>query len=166
MDQLTAAMPRQLHLLPGFCLGLLGLVCAAWGQEQKVPPPNPDDCITRAAEYHQISPYLLRAIAWNESRMQEKAVGHNRNGTRDLGAMQINSIHLPRLREFGVDERTLMNPCVNAYVGAWLLREQLQRFGNTWQAVGAYHSQNPGLNARYAQAIQRTLQGWGIALEP
>jgi soluble lytic murein transglycosylase-like protein len=127
-------------------------------------PPNPDDCISRAAAQHQVSPYVLRAIAWNESHMRAQAVGRNRNGTRDLGAMQINSSHLPRLRQYGLDEQALMEPCTNAFVGAWLLREQIDRFGNTWRAVGAYHSQTPAHNTRYALQIQQTLQSWGLEL--
>lgn len=137
-----------------------------WSAALLVPcaarPVNPDDCISRAAAYHQVSPYVLRAIAWNESRMRPQAVGRNRNGTRDLGALQINTAHLPRLRRYGLDEQALMEPCTNAYVGAWLLREQMDRLGNTWQAVGAYHSQTPALNLRYALQIQRTLQSWGL----
>jgi soluble lytic murein transglycosylase-like protein len=125
-------------------------------------PPNPDDCITRAAAYHAVSPYLLRAIAWQESRMRASAIGRNANGTLDLGALQINTIHLPRLRRYGIDARALMEPCTSAFVGAWLLREQFDRYGNTWQAVGAYHSQTPALNARYASSVMGILRTWGI----
>ena len=127
-------------------------------------PPNPPDCITAAAAHHQVSPYILRAIAWQESRLNPAAVNRNRNGSVDYGAMQINSIHLPRLAAFGVDEKRLMEPCVSAYVGAWLLREQFERYGNSWQAVGAYHSRTPALNARYAAGVRRTLARWGVEL--
>ncbi len=129
------------------------------------PPPHPADCITAAAVHHQVSPYILRAIAWQESRLNPAAVNRNTNGSVDYGAMQINSIHLKRLAAWGVDERRLMEPCVSAYVGAWLLREQFERYGMTWRAVGAYHSRTPVHNARYAAGVRRTLQRWGVQLQ-
>lgn len=42
-----------------------------------------------------ISPNLLHALAWHESRFNPAAVGAvNSNGTRDYGLMQINSVNL------------------------------------------------------------------------
>ena len=120
------------------------------------------DCIHEAAVHHQVSPYVLRAIAWQESRMRADAVGKNRNGTLDYGAFQINSIHLPRLKSYGVNVQTLMDPCLSAYIAAWILREQMNLYGNTWRAVGAYHSRTPALNVRYAQSVIRILRSWGI----
>ncbi len=37
-----------------------------------------------------------------------------------------------------------MQPCVSVYVAAWRLREMTNKYGNTWAAVGAYHSETPG----------------------
>ena len=34
---------------------------------------------------------VLRAIGWHESRLDPAAVGHNANGSIDIGAFQINS---------------------------------------------------------------------------
>ena len=125
----------------------------------------PADCIDEAAMHHRVSPHVLRAIAWQESRMRPDAIGKNKNGTRDYGAFQINSIHLPRLRNYGVDVKTLMDPCSSAYVAAWILREQIQLYGNTWRAVGAYHSRTPALNVRYAQSVVRVLRSWNVEIE-
>ena len=36
---------------------------------------------------------------------------------------------------------TLMEPCKNVYIAAWHLKQKMNRYGNTWQAVGAYHSE-------------------------
>ena len=115
--------------------------------------PRATDCIDEAAAYRQVSPTVLRAIAWHESRMREDAVSRNSNGSVDLGAFQINSIHLPRLSRERIGRTELLDGCVSAYVAAWHLRQQIDRYGPTWEAVGAYHSRTPALNRRYAQAI-------------
>lgn len=145
-------------------LGMLAGSVVAGLQAQTGPLAHPADCITAAAVHHQVSPYILRAIAWQESRLNPQAMNRNTNGSVDYGALQINSIHLKRLAQFGVDATNLMDPCVSAYVGAWLLREQFERYGNTWQAVGAYHSRTPALNARYAAGVRRTLERWGVQI--
>ena len=46
----------------------------------------------------------------------------------------------------------------NVMTGAYLLRMKMQRFGNTWQAVGAYHSTTDVYNLNYQNKIWNTLQ--------
>ena len=106
-------------------------------------------CITAAADYHGVNPYLLRAILVVESQLNPKAININTNGTRDIGVAQINSIHLPVLQSHGIKENHLMDGCVNTYVGAWLLRKQIARYGLNWFGVAAYHSVTPDKNFRY-----------------
>ena len=106
-------------------------------------------CITAAADYHGVNPYLLRAILVVESQLNPKAININKNGTRDIGVAQINSIHLPVLQSHGIKENHLMDGCVNTYVGAWLLRKQIARYGLNWFGVAAYHSVTPDKNFRY-----------------
>ena len=106
-------------------------------------------CILEAADYHGVNPYLLRAILMVESQLNPKAVNINKNGTRDIGVAQINSIHLPVLQSHGIKENHLMDACVNTYVGAWLLRKQIARYGMNWFGVAAYHSVTPDKNFRY-----------------
>ncbi len=45
---------------------------------------------------------LLYAIAQQESAMKHGAIGHNRDGSTDLGLMQINSFHMKRLKKWGL----------------------------------------------------------------
>lgn len=108
-----------------------------------------DKCILGAAQYHGVNPYLLRAILVVESRLNPKAINVNVNGTRDIGVAQINTIHLPTLQNHGINENKLMDGCVNTYVGAWLLRKQIARFGLNWYGIAAYHSTTPVKNYRY-----------------
>lgn len=116
------------------------------------------DCFLAAAAYQHVNPLLLRAIAWHESHADTSAMHRNRNGSIDYGIMQINSIHLPTLAHYGVDRNLLMNPCVNVYIAAWILHGMMVRYGNTWEAVGAYHSQTPAERDRYAQAIEALVE--------
>lgn len=114
-------------------------------------------CWEQASARYGVNPHILVAIAKHESGLNPGAVRRNNDGTMDRGIMQINSIHLPELRRYGITERHLLDPCVNVHIGAWLLSRHIARFGNTWQAVGAYHSKTPSLNRAYALRIWRKL---------
>jgi len=123
--------------------------------------PARADCVDDAAAHHQVNALVLRAIGWHESGLDPAAVGHNVNGSIDIGAFQINSAHLPDLARYGVTARLLADGCVSAYVAAWHYRRQMDRLGNTWSAVGAYHSRTPSRSAWYANRIAAILMSWG-----
>jgi hypothetical protein len=118
------------------------------------------DCIDDAAARHQVNAVVLRAIGWNESRLQPQALGHNANGSIDVGAFQVNSVHLSELGRYGIDRAALVDGCTSAEVAAWHYRRQVDRQGNSWQAVGAYHSATPARAAWYANRIASILMRW------
>ncbi|MCO8612658.1 lytic transglycosylase domain-containing protein [Burkholderia multivorans] len=120
------------------------------------------DCFDEAARYQKVNPLILRAIAWQESRNRPRALNKNTNGSVDYGLMQINSVHLSTLSRYGIDRDTLMEPCKNVYIAAWHLRQKMNRYGNTWQAVGAYHSETPALRDKYARQIAAILAQWKL----
>ncbi|UQP01120.1 lytic transglycosylase domain-containing protein [Burkholderia multivorans] len=120
------------------------------------------DCFDEAARYQKVNPLILRAIAWQESRNRPSALNKNTNGSVDYGLMQINSVHLSTLSRYGIDRDTLMEPCKNVYIAAWHLRQKMNRYGNTWQAVGAYHSETPALRDKYARQIAAILAQWKL----
>ncbi len=124
--------------------------------------PARADCIADAAARHQVNADVLRAIGWQESRLQPAAIGRNANGSVDVGAFQINSVHLGELRGFGIDRAALADGCVSADVAAWHYRRQVERLGNGWQAVGAYHSRTAALAAGYADRIAAILMDWRV----
>jgi soluble lytic murein transglycosylase-like protein len=129
--------------LSGIC-GFVLLVTASIGRA---------DCLDDAAHSFALDPLLVRSIAEHESRMQPLAVNRNRDGSYDIGLMQINSRWLPTLARAGIEAPQLWNACVNAYVGAWILRSNVERFGPTWKAVGAYNAASPEKQLRYANQI-------------
>ncbi|MGF6440611.1 lytic transglycosylase domain-containing protein [Paraburkholderia youngii] len=112
------------------------------------------DCFDDAASFHHVNPTILRAIDIVESGGKPWAVGHNTNGTVDIGAMQINSIHLAELARYGMTKEDLFDGCKSIYTGAWLLRRSIDRYGNTWQAIGTYHSSTPTLRDQYAAKVK------------
>jgi lysozyme-related protein Hpa2 len=112
------------------------------------------DCFTAAGAYQHVSPIVLRAIAWQESHGNAKAIHRNGNGSIDYGMMQINSVHLPALSRYGLSAADLMNPCANVFVAAWHLHKMMVKYGNTWAAIGAYHSETPAERDRYAHSIE------------
>ena len=112
-------------------------------------------CWEQAAERYGVSPDLLYAIARTESGLDPQAVGLNRNGSRDIGLMQINSAWLPRLLKHGIAETDLFDPCTSIHVGAWILAGNVQRLGYTWEAVGAYNAADPALRRAYAERVYR-----------
>jgi len=114
-------------------------------------------CWDDAAQRYQVSSALLYAIARTESGLNPQAIGHNRNGSRDIGLMQINSTWLPKLATHGIHERDLFEPCTNIHVGAWILADNVSRLGYTWEAVGAYNAKNPVLRRAYIEKVRRHL---------
>lgn len=129
------------------------------------------DCWDRAGRMFNIAPDLLYAIAQQESGLKPDAVGRNRDGSRDLGLMQINSTHLPRLRQLGVTEPQLMgDACLSVVVGASILAEMMKRYGYSWEAVGAYNAgtapSRRALRMRYAEQVWRRYQKLRQAAPP
>ncbi|MCR4469778.1 MULTISPECIES: lytic transglycosylase domain-containing protein [unclassified Burkholderia] len=118
------------------------------------------DCFDDAAAYQHVNPLILRAIAWQESHNRPNATHLNANGSLDYGLMQINSIHLRELARYHIDRDALMHPCKNVYIAAWHLRGKMEKYGNTWAAVGAYHSETPAERDFYARHIAAIVRQW------
>ncbi|MBW4795699.1 transglycosylase SLT domain-containing protein [Pseudomonas tolaasii] len=116
-------------------------------------------CWDEVARRYDIEPELLQAIAAVESGYRADATNaSNSDGSRDIGLMQINSMHLPRLAKLGITEQRLMSePCLSIEVGASILAEFIQRFGYNWTAVGSYNAgaapEREALRLRYAEKI-------------
>lgn len=115
-------------------------------------------CWRQAERHFGIEARLLQAIAVTESNMNPRATGINRNGSRDMGLMQINSMHLPRLKRLGIDEQLLYdNSCVSVMVGASVLADMMKIYGYSWEAVGAYNAgtgaERRELRLRYARRV-------------
>ncbi len=127
-------------------------------------------CWSDAERLYGVSSHLLYAVARVESGLQPGAMNlthRARTGTYDIGLMQINSSHLPKLASLGISESDLLEPCTNIKVGAWLLADSFARRGVSWDAVGAYNAACTQLKgddcaaarSRYAWRVYRRLPG-------
>jgi soluble lytic murein transglycosylase-like protein len=110
-------------------------------------------CFDTAGLRHGVAPNLLVAIAQQESAMNPKAVNRNRDGSVDVGLMQINSLWLPALARHGISAEALWDPCTNIDVGAWILSSNFRRYGINWNGLGAYNAGSIHLRAGYANKI-------------
>ncbi|WP_321128706.1 transglycosylase SLT domain-containing protein [Klebsiella pneumoniae] len=121
------------------------------------------DCFEMAGNDAGIDPDLLRAIAWHESRMQYDIIGKNPVSGYGMGLMQIDSQHLDYMKKWGVNRELLVSDiCTNIYSGTLILARTFNKWGATWEAVGAYNAgfaRTPKQNIRrmsYAQKIYTT----------
>lgn len=130
-------------------LGLLFLAVLMWGP--KSGALTLDQAIQEAAAAYQVDARVLKAIAHLESS-GGKFTGPkvNRNGTVDLGAFQINSVHwATTCSMYKVD--TLRG---NALCAARLLKQH-KKFKDVdpyW--VGRYHSKTQSKKQSYAKKLR------------
>lgn len=117
-------------------------------------------CVLAAAHRYQISPQILEAHVYVESRGNPYAVSAPKHGQPnsqgvltystahqrvqqlsrkgvmlDVGLAQINSTHMHR---FGLDPVVLLDPCTNLQWAAYVIRDNINHYGETWTAVGRY----------------------------
>lgn len=82
-------------------------------------------CIVRAAAHYRAHPDLVRAIIRTEGGTTGK-VSYNKNGSYDMGLMQINSIHLAELSKFGITRDMLVNnECLNIFIGTYYIQRSV-----------------------------------------
>lgn len=118
------------------------------------------DCFDDAASYHSVNPWILRAIASVESEFRPQTVVANKNGSVDRGMTGINSIHLPELARYGIGASDMFDACKSIYVAAWLLKKKINKYGNNYMAIGAYHSETTAKRVVYAAKVQKRIEEW------
>ncbi|TFW09927.1 hypothetical protein E4K72_03580 [Oxalobacteraceae bacterium OM1] len=158
VEFLLAAQPSTSKiLLVARTLVQLAAVIAALLCHSLATAAEADRCFRQASERYAVSEEILRAIALQESGMNADAVNRNRDGSLDIGLMQINSTWLPKLAQYGITYQTLQEPCVNIHVGAWILAHNIAQVGNTWRSVGMYNARTPWKQQRYARGVYNRL---------
>ena len=108
-------------------------------------------CFEEAGRAYNINPLLLESIASVESNLNPKAINRNKNGSHDIGLMQVNSAWLKPLK---LDAGELVSdPCYNTMTGAKILRQCIDRYGYDWKAVGCYNAVDPAKRAGYSWKV-------------
>jgi soluble lytic murein transglycosylase-like protein len=113
-------------------------------------------CFEDAGKTYDINPSLLKSIAQIESNLNPKSANKNKNGSIDIGLMQINSFWIKTL---GLDSGKLISdPCYNTMIGAKVLKQCIDRHGYTWEAVGCYNATSTPKKVKYSWKIFNRLQ--------
>lgn len=115
------------------------------------------------ASFHHLPSSVLPAIQRVEGG-SPGLVSNNKNGTQDLGLMQINTRWVVPLMETThetgqiIYQRLKNDNCYNiAVAGAILKLYLIETNGNLMQAIGNYHSHTFNLNSQYQfKIIQAT----------
>lgn len=129
-------------------------------------PHKDKACFESASQRYGIPVVLLKSISRTESGGNNAAMGRNKNGTYDIGHMQINSAWLPTLSKFGITQANLINsPCTNTHVGAWILASNFRQYGYNWRAVGAYNARSPNKAIRYARKVATNMRKEEVLVE-
>jgi hypothetical protein len=77
-------------------------------------------------------------------------VNYNKNGSFDIGPMQINSWWLKILAPMEISMENLRdNGCLNLWAASFILKDSFLKRGNFIQTIKDYHSPNPELSHKY-----------------
>lgn len=116
-------------------------------------------CMTLVASIYGLPPRVLPSIQAVEGG-RPGTVSTNRNGTEDLGVMQVNTLWLPALARYTglvesrVRERLIHDACFNIAAAGAILRGQLDAAdGDLMRAVGNYHSRTPVRHEAYRARV-------------
>lgn len=124
---------------------------------------NLHTCFVNATIANSLKPELLAAVISVEGG-RPGAVSVNKNGTHDLGIMQINTgAWLPLISKTffnNQDDKAYNalkdNGCFNIYIGSWILAHSIRKEkGDIWEGVGRYHSATPKYKYRYIEKVKK-----------
>lgn len=145
-----------------------GSTSTAVQSRERYPVGKPTlQCVVEAARRQNVPADLLLAVNSVERGNTGQFVG-NTNGTQDMGAFQINTIHLPRARKYQATAQDLATRgCYNAEFAALLLHEAINhpkmQHKDYFTRAAGYHSWTPKHNAVYRKKLVNYLgqwQGW------
>lgn len=124
-------------------------------------------CLMLAAQTYSVPPQVLVGILHVEGGRIGQQVA-NKNGTYDLGPMQINSLWVPELAQnWKVSRKTAWkwlrdDGCTNVNVAAWILGRHLEETKSLAKAVAYYHSRTPHLGKKYKSKVVDVMRKKGL----
>lgn len=149
--------------LTKYLLMAVGLSLASVATASGVQPLT-KECLVQIATEYDVHPDIMLAIMFVEGGTVGENSRANDNGSYDIGLFQINSMHLNKLKGYGISEAELRNDgCVNARVAAWHLASvvssgslaSLDDEDAYLSALARYHSFTPKFNAIYAARLKK-----------
>lgn len=129
-----------------------------------IPPPQQERivCSIQAASKYDFDPIILLAVSSNENGKPGQWV-KNKNGTHDVGPMQLNTAYLATLAKHGITAQDAAKPgCYSYYLAAWRIKGHIvkDRSGDIWTKVANYHSYTPVHNKKYRQKLIVNAERW------
>jgi hypothetical protein len=119
-------------------------------------------CMALVAQLYHLPPRVLPSIQVVEGG-SVGSVSSNRDGSQDLGVMQVNTLwiaplaQLTRLPPTVVRDRLIGWPCFNIAAAGAIFRAYLnEAHGDLLLAVGYYHSHTPALRDAYRELVIRS----------
>ena len=119
-------------------------------------------CMALVAQIYTLPPRVLPSIQAVEGGAPG-IVHLNRDGSEDLGVMQVNTLWIPRLAAYTrldpatVRQLLLTRACFNIAAAGLIMRTYLDEAKqDLMQAVGNYHSHTPVLHRDYQAKVLRS----------
>jgi hypothetical protein len=122
-------------------------------------------CMLAAAQFYHLPPRVLPSIQVVEGGFPG-AIHPNRDGSDDLGVMQINTRWIgpltgyvnaqpgSHMTEQSMHDRLITDPCFNISAAALIVHYEWTGAGGDWlRAVGNYHSHTPSFHAAYLARV-------------
>ncbi|WDJ74907.1 lytic transglycosylase domain-containing protein (plasmid) [Xanthomonas campestris pv. campestris] len=121
----------------------------------RLPTAEREACIASAAAMYAVPAQLIKAYIRTEGGTTGQVSRPNANGSVDMGYMQINTVHLPKLARLGITrERVINDECLNIHIGTYLIHYEVyrpdKRAEPLWVNLASYNSRTPC--ARFDQA--------------
>lgn len=118
-----------------------------------------EKCIQFNSDHFGVPKLAIQAILDVEGG-KVCTVSKNKNGSYDLGLMQINTINLNQIKESYSDitpADIACKPCLNITIGTWLLSQRINETNDVWKGIGHYHSRTPKYRDRYLKKISNAV---------
>jgi len=141
-----------------WCAGMVLILACLPGHASPASESQINACIDQAAGAFGVPSlpvHVLRKVEAGQVGMTSA----NKDGSYDIGPMQINSSWLESLKPLGINEIELRdNGCVNAYVGTWIFYQTwLESNRDPVMAMARYHSHTPRRQAEYLNLVLKVL---------
>lgn len=132
-------------------------------EQHPVGKPNLQ-CVAHAAQKRNIPVDVFLGVQSVERGKTGQSM-RNKNQTDDLGAFQINTIHLPRISQQGGSKYDVLHRgCYNADVASLLLSEAInhpkKQHEDFFTRAAGYHSWTPAHNNNYKQKLKKYTNQW------
>lgn len=116
------------------------------------------DCISRSAGKHTWLEKTLWGLRDQEGGWIGAAI-ENRDGSFDLGPLQINSWWVGRIAKiigrssYQVRHLLVNDACFNVDAARWIFLSALEETRDYWKAVGVFHSPTSWRQQRYIRSV-------------